>query len=93
MVQRMAGSESTSATALAKEVGVSQNTLSRWLRHASEVRPAVPAMTKNKRQSKGSVRRNAQEKLRLVLGASALSEEDLGAFLRSSGCTSCVILE
>jgi transposase-like protein len=85
MVQRMAGSESISATALAKEVGVSQNTLSRWLRQASEVRPTVPPMTKKKRQSKGSVRRTAQEKLRLVLEASALSEEDLGAFLRREG--------
>ena len=86
MVQRMAGPESISATALAKEVGVSQNTLSRWLRQASEARATVPPMTKKKkRQSKGSTRRTAQEKLRLVLEASALSEEALGAFLRREG--------
>lgn len=84
MVQRMAGPESISATALAKEVGVSQNTLSRWLRQASEARPTVPSMTKNKRQSR-STRRTAQDKLRLVLEASALAEEDLGAFLRREG--------
>lgn len=35
MVQRMAGREGISATALAKEVGVSQDTLSRWIREAS----------------------------------------------------------
>jgi len=84
MVQRMAGAESISATALAKKVGVSQNTLSRWLRQASEARPTVPPMTKKKRQSR-SARRTAQDKLRLVLEASALSEEDLGAFLRREG--------
>ncbi len=87
MVQRMAGPESISATALATEVGVSQNTLSRWLRRASEAQPTVSPMTKKKRQSrsKGSARRTAQDKLRLVLEASALSEEELGAFLRREG--------
>ena len=87
MIQRMAGPERTSATALAKEVGVSQNTLSRWLRQASEAQPTVPPMSKKKHPSrpKGSARRTAQDKLRLVLEASALSEEDLGAFLRREG--------
>lgn len=87
MIQRMAGPESISATALANEVGVSQNTLSRWLRQASEAQPTVPAMKKKKRQAshKGSARRTAQDKLRLVLEAAALSQEDLGAFLRREG--------
>jgi len=84
MVQRMAGPESISATALAKEVGVSQNTLSRWLRQASQAQPTVPPMTKTKRQSRPA-RRTAQDKLRLVLEASALPEEELGAFLRREG--------
>jgi hypothetical protein len=34
MVQRMVGAEAVSAIALAHEVGVSQNSLSRWLREA-----------------------------------------------------------
>jgi transposase-like protein len=86
MVQRMAGPESISATALAKEVGVSQNTLSRWLRQASVARPTVPPMKKKRQASqKGSARRSAQDKLRIVLEASALSEEDLGALLRREG--------
>lgn len=84
MIRRMAGPESISATALAKEVGVSQNTLSRWLRQASEAPPTVSPMSKKKRQPR-SVRRTAQEKLRLVLEASALSAEELGAFLRREG--------
>ena len=40
MVQRMAGPEAISASALSKEVGVQQPTLSRWLRQAR----TVPAM-------------------------------------------------
>jgi hypothetical protein len=40
---------------------------------------------KSKSGSKGSTRRTAQEKLRLVLEASGLSEEELGAFLRREG--------
>ena len=54
MVQRMAGREAISANALAQEVGVSQNTLSRWLRHASEVTPTVAAMKKRHSARKGS---------------------------------------
>ncbi|MGE0145571.1 MAG: hypothetical protein AB7I19_20325 [Planctomycetota bacterium] len=39
MVQRMAGPERISACALSKEVGVTQPTLSRWLRQAPTVAP------------------------------------------------------
>jgi len=38
MVARMAGPEGISACALAREVGVPQPTLSRWLRSARSVR-------------------------------------------------------
>jgi transposase len=92
MVQRMAGPEAISATALAREVGVSQNTLSRWLRKASVPRPTVPPMTKKKKPSRKSTSRKggprgrtAEEKLRIVIEASSLSDEDLGAFLRREG--------
>lgn len=91
MVQRMAGPEAISATALSREVGVSQNSLSRWLREASVPTPTVPPMAKKKKSQrstsrKGSHRgRTAEEKLRIVLEASALSDEDLGAFLRREG--------
>ena len=88
MVRRMAGREAISATALAREVGVSQNTLSRWLREASVPVSTVTAMTKKKKASarKGSRRgRTAEEKLQIVLKAAALSDEELGAFLRREG--------
>jgi len=87
MVQRLAGREGISATALAKEVGVSQNTLSRWLREASAAGPTVASMNKKKPSSrKASSRgRTAEQKLQIVLKASALSDEELGAFLRREG--------
>jgi transposase len=86
MVQRMAGPEGISATALAKEVGVPQPTLSLWLRRA----PRVSAMTTDRDdqgKSKASRRKpwTPEEKLRIVLQASSLSEEQLGSFLRREG--------
>jgi transposase len=94
MVQRMAGPEGISARALAKEVGVPQPTLSLWLRRA----PRVSAMTKDRDdQDKLKNRRpkawTPDEKLRVVLQASALSEEQLGAFLRREGLQSADLNE
>jgi len=86
MVQRMAGREGISATALGKEVGVSQNSLSRWLREASVAGPTMASMKKQPSSRKSSSRgRTAAEKFDIVLKASALSDDDLGAFLRQEG--------
>ena len=87
MVQRLAGREGISATALAKEVGVSQNTLSRWLREASAAGPTVASMKKKQPSSRKSSSRGrtAEEKFQIVLKAAALSDDDLGAFLRREG--------
>jgi transposase len=86
MVQRMAGREGISATALAKEVGVSQNTLSRWLREASVAGVTMAAMKKKPSSRRSSPRgRTAAEKFEIVLKAAALSEDELGAFLRREG--------
>jgi len=86
MVQRMSGPERISATALSREVGVAQPTLSRWLREA----PKVASMAKRKKSPKGKTTKrpsgpSAEEKLRLVLEASRLGDEDFGAFLRREG--------
>jgi len=86
MIQRLAGPEHISATALAKEVGVSQNTLSRWLREAR----TLDGMGKKKSARgdagpSGPRRWTAEEKLRVVMEASALSDDELGAFLRREG--------
>jgi transposase-like protein len=85
MIQRMSGPDSISATTLAKEVGISQNTLSRWLREAGE--------GKTVKRNGHAVQERAvrpqdlppTEKLRLVMEASTLSEDELGEFLRRNG--------
>lgn len=89
MVQRMTGPHARSANALATEMGIPQPTLSRWLRDASTVRDMTPS-DPTKPTSKTAPRRRpedwtADEKLRAVLEASALSGEALGAFLRREG--------
>jgi len=91
MVQRMAGPEGISATALSRDTGVPQSTLSRWLLQASVPTPTVRSMPKKKKSPSSNSRRpshrgrTAEDKLRIVLEAAALSEEDLGAFLRREG--------
>lgn len=88
MVQRMLGPNAVSASALAGEIGIAQPTLSRWLRQAS----TLSGMAKRSGKSGGAEAKNkrpqdlsVQDKLRLVVEASALSEEELGEFLRRSG--------
>jgi len=82
MVQRMAGREAISATALSAEVGVAQQTLSRWLRDA----PTLADMNrKNRNSARKPRRRTAEDKLRIVMAAASLSEEALGEFLRREG--------
>ena len=87
MVQRMSGPEQISATALSREVRIAQPTLSRWLREA----PTLDRMAKrSKAKGKGSERNSPrqwpmEEKLRVVVEAAQLSDEDLGAFLRREG--------
>ncbi|MCP3913929.1 MAG: IS3 family transposase [bacterium] len=93
MVQRMAGREAISATALAQEVGVSQNTLSRWLRQASHATPTVAGMKKKHASRKSPARRTAAEKLDVVMRAAALSDDDLGAFLRREGLHEALLEE
>jgi transposase-like protein len=86
MIQRMSGPDSISATMLAKEVGISQNTLSRWLREAGKGKRLVK---RNGHPVKERAMRPDDlppiEKLRLVMEASLLSEDELGEFLRRNG--------
>ena len=85
MVQRMAGPEGITATALSKEVGVSQSTLSRWLRLASTVAVMGGESNKYEREAKSPRHWTAEEKLRVVTEAARLSDTELGAFLRKEG--------
>ena len=87
IVAKMVGPHAVSANALSAEVGICQPTLSRWLREAR----TVPAMPKKARRSKEKARPrrpqdwSPEEKLRVVVEASGLSDEALGAFLRKEG--------
>lgn len=93
MVERMSGPRGVTAHALAGEVGVSQPTLSRWLREASIVE-AVTKKTKSRKSRKVKAaprasRRPAdwspEEKYRVVMASAATSDAELGAFLRREG--------
>lgn len=76
MLGRMIGPSAVSANALAREVGVGQTLLSRWLRESRTVEP----MSSSKKK-----RWTGAEKLRVLLEARGLSETDLGALLRREG--------
>jgi transposase len=92
MVQKMTGPDAISATALSKQVDVPQVTLSKWLRMAgvgpSYIYPnkaheytQMAKINDPKRPNDWS----AEDKLKVVVEASSLVDEQLGAFLRSKG--------
>jgi transposase len=85
MVERLVGPEAMSAQALCREVGVSQATLSRWLRDA----PTLSSMgsKKNERRVGAQSPRkwSGVEKLQVVLEAASIPDADLGEFLRKKG--------
>jgi transposase-like protein len=95
MIHRLSGNNAISANALSKEVGVSQTTLSTWLRNASVVQPEVAQESTNgflkepthymSHTPKRPKDWTPEQKMQAVLEASQLSEEDLGAFLRKNG--------
>ena len=76
LVRRLVGPHAMSANALAEEVGVSQESLSRWLRAARSVGGMTPS---SKTHWTGA------EKLRVVTEARDLTGSTLGAFLRREG--------
>ena len=87
LVSKMTDPGAVSANSLAPEVGLSQSTLSRWLREARTVsRMSKKSRGSRKQSSSGSSQTwSAEEKFRVVVESRDLSEEDLGAFLRKEG--------
>lgn len=89
IVRRLVGPNAVSATQLAKEVGISQATLSRWLLERGTRYPMVNRDDENDSVELRQPRRPqdwpAAERLEAVLEASALGEDELGAFLRRKG--------
>lgn len=89
MVMKMAGPNGQSAWSLSEEVGVAQSTLSRWLRQAATV-PAVSKKRRTKKPRASATSKRPQdwspeEKLRVLVEASNLSDEELGELLRREG--------
>lgn len=81
MVRRLTGPGAESATALARETGITQQTLSRWLRAAGTVAPMGESDDRVRRPQDWS----AEEILAVITEAAGLSDEELGAFLRRRG--------
>ena len=78
-----------SAGQLAREVGVPQSTLSRWLRMGGTFGDGNTALPPNTRKRAMSAKRprdwTAEQKLQAVISAAAIPEARLGAFLRRQG--------
>jgi transposase-like protein len=94
MVRRMLGPKAVTATELAQETGVSQPTLSRWLRETASVQAMRTSKDKPVLPGEGGApagpKRRAQdwtpeEKLRAVVAGLGLEGEALGAYLRRTG--------
>lgn len=92
MIQKMTGPDAVSATALSSQVNVPQATLSKWLRMAGADPSYVftnnahgytqmARIEKFKRPNDWS----AEDKLQVIIEASSIDDENLGAFLRRKG--------
>lgn len=77
MVERLTGKNAVSALDLSKETGVRQQNLSRWLQEAR----SLPLVTDGTRARKWTV----EQKARVLTEASALSGEQLHAYLDQQG--------
>ena len=96
MVARLLGPRAVTASALSDESGISQATLSRWLRGAATIEPVASKCkrragtdergpSEDGRTAAGAVRRSGADKLALVERAAGLDGEALGAFVRREG--------
>jgi transposase len=78
MIQKMAGPDGISAGALSRIEGISQVTLSKWLREAGTLEGM-----KNKHKNPRNW--STMEKLRAIMEIDQLPEEQVGAYLREKG--------
>jgi len=92
MIQKMTDPDGPSPVSLADEIGVSRSSLYRWVSEADTLdipTPSEPPSFAESMKRLSNMKRpqdwSAEEKLAAVLDAAALSEEELGAFLRSRG--------
>jgi len=95
MIEKLTGPHAKTATALSGEAGISQPTLSRWLREAGSVKREMPR--DDARQAPAPTKRaqdwTAEEKWALVTEAATVSEAELGALLRRKGVHEAQLVE
>ena len=92
MIRKMTGPGAISATALSREVNVSQTTLSKWLRNAGVEstygfpnNPNESMLMADRKKNRRPQDWSPEEKLKIVIEAAALDDEQLGGFLREKG--------
>jgi transposase-like protein len=90
LIQQMLTPGGRNAASLARETGIGESTLHRWRLNAARLgdvskRQKPPANPLRSPEPRRPDERSADEKLRLVLEASALGEAGLGEFLRRHG--------
>ena len=92
MILKMTGPDAISASALSKQVDVPQVTLSKWLRMAGIGSAYNFPNNPNDYTNMAKVRKprrpndwSPEEKLKVVMEAASLDDEQLGAFLREKG--------
>lgn len=91
MVQRLVGPKAVSANQLAREVGIHQGTLSRWLREVQPSDMGSSNSTAHNPPAGASAKQtpvrkmSADDKVRIVFAAEGLAGEGLGALLRREG--------
>ena len=96
MVEKLTGPHAKSATTLATEVGVSQATLSRWLKGAGTVGQTMSGADDPKDDPPPPKRPQdwtAEEKWALVTEAAAVPQAELGALLRRKGVHEAQLVE
>ena len=89
MVKKLCPPGAISACGLAKEVGVSQGTLSRWKRDAATLGTMTTKDQSNEPNEQTAPRRpqdwSPEEIMQLLLETAALSNKELGGYLRRKG--------
>jgi transposase-like protein len=83
MVRKMTAPGRKPTVDLAAEMGLHPSTLSRWVREAGRV--GDMSQKKIKKTGRRPDDRTPEEKFQLLLEASLLADEELGAFLREKG--------
>ena len=80
MVEKLTGPQAMSATALARQSGIAQATLSRWLVDARRL-----GVTMDDRDDKSTRQWTSEEMLQVLIETAKLSEDELGSYLRQKG--------